>query len=45
MKNDVKGLTMLISTLALAMSIAMMVSAIVILYNETVARKQKHSVE
>lgn len=31
---------MLISTLALAMSISMMVSAIVILYNETVARKQ-----
>ena len=45
MKNDVKGLTMLISTLALAMSIAMMVSAIVILYNETVARKQKSSFE
>ena len=44
-KNDAKGLTMLISTLALAMSIAMMVSAIVILYNETVARKQKRSFE
>ena len=44
-KNDAKGLTMLISTLALAMSIAMMVSAIVILYNETVARKQKPSFE
>ena len=29
---------MLISTLALAMSIAMMVSAIVILYNETANR-------
>jgi hypothetical protein len=36
---------MLISTLALAMSIAMMVSAIVILYNETVSRKQKSSFE
>jgi len=34
---------MLISTLALAMSIAMMVSAIVILYNETTARKQPPS--
>lgn len=44
-KNETKGLTMLISTLALAMSIAMMVSAIVILYNETVARKQKSSFE
>ena len=43
--NGPKGLTMLISTLALAMSIAMMVSAIVILYNETVARKQKPSFE
>lgn len=31
---------MLISTLALAMSIAMMVSAIVIVYNETLVRKQ-----
>lgn len=36
---------MLISTLALAMSIAMMVSAIVILYNETVTRKQPRSFE
>ena len=36
---------MLISTLALAMSIAMMVSAIVILYNEAVTRKQKSSFE
>lgn len=36
---------MLISTLALAMSIAMMVSAIVILYNETLARKREHSFE
>lgn len=36
---------MLISTLALAMSIAMMVSAIVILYNETLARKQPSSFE
>ena len=36
---------MLISTLALAMSIAMMVSAIVILYNETTARKQPSSFE
>lgn len=36
---------MLISTLALAMSIAMMVSAIVILYNEAVNRKQKPSFE
>jgi len=42
---DPKGLTMLISTLALAMSIAMMVSAIVILYNETLARKQPPSFE
>jgi hypothetical protein len=45
MKDDRKGLTMLISTLALAMSIAMMVSAIVILYNETVARKHQSSFE
>jgi hypothetical protein len=45
MKDDPKGLTMLISTLALAMSIAMMVSAIVILYNETVARKHQSSFE
>ena len=44
-KNDEKGLTMLISTLALAMSIAMMVSAIVILYNETANRKQRPSFE
>lgn len=44
-KDDRKGLTMLISTLALAMSIAMMVSAIVILYNETVARKHQSSFE
>jgi len=36
---------MLISTLALAMSIAMMVSAIVILYNETANRKQRPSFE
>ncbi len=36
---------MLISTLALAMSIAMMVSAIVILYNETANRKQMPSLE
>jgi hypothetical protein len=36
---------MLISTLALAMSIAMMVSAIIILYNETVARKHTSSFE
>jgi len=36
---------MLISMLALAMSIAMMVSAIVILYNETLARKQPPSFE
>ncbi|WP_417410987.1 hypothetical protein [Hoeflea sp.] len=41
--NDAKGLTMLISTLALAMSIAMMVSAIIILYNETVSRKHTSS--
>lgn len=34
---------MLISTLALAMSIAMMVSAIIILYNETVSRKHTSS--
>jgi hypothetical protein len=45
MKDNRKGLTMLISTLALAMSIAMMVSAIVILYNETVARKHQSSFE
>ena len=44
-KNGPKGLTMLISTLALAMSIAMMVSAIVILYNETLARKQPPTFE
>ncbi|MCY0094051.1 hypothetical protein [Hoeflea ulvae] len=43
--NGPEGLTMLISTLALAMSIAMMVSAIVILYNETLARKQPRSFE
>lgn len=36
---------MLISTLALAMSIAMMVSAIVILYNESVAGKHRSSFE
>jgi hypothetical protein len=36
---------MLISMLALAMSIAMMVSAIVILYNEAVARKHSSTFE
>lgn len=36
---------MLISMLALAMSIAMMVSAIVIVYNETMARKHPTSFE
>jgi len=36
---------MLISTLALAMSIAMMASAIIILYNETMARKHPTSIE
>ena len=36
---------MLISTLALAMSIAMMASAIIILYNETMARKHQTSTE
>lgn len=36
---------MLISMLALAMSIAMMASAIVILYNETLARKHPPTIE